>query len=383
MTMWRPQSYQRRGKELGIEETLLARACAIGSAVIAVNPALPPVFTLRHLAYQVDADYGLLRAIISRSLRDPYKVFRIRKRPSTVGEKRFRVICVPDPELMRVQRWISQRILSHANPHSASVAYAKGSTILAGAEPHCGCRWLIKLDVRNFFETISEIAVYRVFRSLGYQALVAFELTRLCTRLGTKTPLRIGQRWQVHFGRHMVIGDYSASRMGHLPQGAPTSPMLANLAVLAFDGEVNEIANKHGLIYTRYADDIALSTTDKTFSRTVAAKVIGEVYAAMGRYGLSPNVTKTRVSSPASRKVVLGLLVDGNAPRLTREFKANLRRHLHYLGRPDVGPAKHAAARGFAAIAGLRHHVEGLVAFARQIEPEYGERSAKLLVDRL
>ena len=362
MTTWRPQSYQRRGKELGIDETLLARACAIGSAVIAVNPALPPVFTLRHLAYQVDADYGLLRAIISRSLQDPYEVFRIRKRPSSMGERRFRVICVPNPELMRVQRWIAQNILSYANPHSASAAYAKGSTIFAGAEPHCGCRWLIKLDVCNFFETINEISVYRVFRSFGYQALVAFELTRLCTRLGKRTPLRIGQRWRAHLGRRTVIGSYSVWRMGHLPQGAPTSPMLANLAVISFDGEVNEIANWHGLIYTRYADDIALSTAEKDFSRTAAGKVIGEVYAAMGRYGLSPNVTKTRASSPASRKVVLELLVDGPAPRLSREFKANLRRHLHYLRRPDVGPGNHAAARGFAAIAGLRHHVEGLVA---------------------
>jgi RNA-directed DNA polymerase len=91
----------------------------------------------------------------------------------------------------------------------------------------------------------------------------------------------------------------------------------------------------------------------------------------IGRHGLSPNFTKTQVVPPGARKVVLGLLVDKAVPRLTREFKANLRMHLHFLLRPDVGAAKHAHARGFAAVAGLRNHLRGLVAYAAQIEPEY------------
>jgi hypothetical protein len=165
--------------------------------------------------------------------------------------------------------------------------------------------------------------------------------------------------------------------MGHLPQGAPTSPMLANLAVYAFDEMVSTIADRYGLIYTRYADDLALSTRDPAFGRALASRTIGEVHAAMGRFGLSPNVTKTRVSSPGSRKVLLGLLVDGPKPRLSREFKARLRQHLYYLRHPDVGPAVHARKRGFTAIVGLRHHVQGLIAYARQIEPEYGEQRSR------
>lgn len=192
--------------------------------------------------------------------------------------------------------------------------------------------------------------------------------------------LRTRKRWLKHdFSEHEAIKAYQQPRMGHLPQGAPTSPMLANLAMAAFDRELSDLAGSNGLTYTRYADDIALSTNKEDFSRDKAARIIGQVYALMGAHGLSPNATKTRVVPPGGRKVLLGLLVDGDAPRLTREFKSALRLHLYFLRHPGVGPARHAARRGFTAVAGLRNHVEGLISFARQIEPEYARaRSVEL-----
>jgi hypothetical protein len=77
---------------------------------------------------------------------------------------------------------------------------------------------------------------------------------------------------------------------------------------------------------------------------------------------------------------VLGLLVDLDKPRLPRKFKASLRQHLYYIAHPDVGPAKHAARRGFVSVLGFRHHIEGLIAFARQIEPAFGAQCAQELV---
>lgn len=149
--------------------------------------------------------------------------------------------------------------------------------------------------------------------------------------------------------------------------------MLANLAVREFDEQVEKIAKKHGMSYTRYADDLTLSTAKKTFDRNKCAQVIGEVYAAMGGCGLSPNIGKTRVASPGARKIVLGLIVDGDEPRLPRDFRAVMRRHIHYLRKSTSGPKGHAEARGFSSIRGLKNHVYGLAAFARQIEPAYGE----------
>lgn len=379
MNPWRSQLYRKLAQQSGKDPSVVANAVSTAEATLSVNSALSPILTLKHLAHQANVDYGLLRAIVSRAHEDPYRVFRIRKRPSYLGEKRFRIIAVPSSGLLQTQRWITQRVLAHAKPHAASVAYSKKSTIMAAAEPHCGCRWLIKLDVQNFFESINEIAVYRVFRSLGYQALVAFELTRICTRLGGRTPLKGTMRWHSYTWRRPKIVAYASPRMGHLPQGAPTSPMLANLAVRDFDKSVDEIANRYGLIYTRYADDLTLSTNEEGFSKEKCQAAVSEIYAAMGQAGLSPNVTKTRVSPPGSRKIVLGLLVDGAKPRLTRDFKAKMRQHIHYLTQPSFGPSQHSRARGFASVTGLKHHLWGLVSFAKQVEPEYGETCASNL----
>jgi RNA-directed DNA polymerase len=379
MSRWRPQLYKKHGQDALIPDAVLKNALAVADATLAVNAAVPPIFTLRHLAHLADVDYGLLRAIVSRANLNPYRIFRIRKRPSEPGEKRFRVIAVPDPSLLKVQRWITQEVLSKAKPHSASTAFSKGDTLLAAAEPHCGCRWLIKLDVRNFFESIGEIPVYHVFRSIGYQPLIAFELARLCTRL--RSSIRLPRRrWWVRWWRWTTILSYqvwrpdNGSRMGHLPQGAPTSPMLANLAMRGFDRRVSEIAERHGLIYTRYADDLSLSTIDRTYSRDRCRVAIGEVYAAMGEFGLSPNATKARIVTPGSRKVVLGLLVDGPKPKLLRTFKASMRQHIHYLLHPKIGPILHAKERGFTSVVGMKNHLFGLANFAAQIEPAYGQQ---------
>ncbi len=148
--------------------------------------------------------------------------------------------------------------------------------------------------------------------------------------------------------------------------------MLANMAMLAADAELSQWAKKYDLTYTRYADDMTFSTLDGRFDRARAAEVVRGVYRIIGRFGFSPNSAKTQVVPPRARKIVLGLLVDRDEPRLPRNFKAGLRMHMHYLKDPQVGPARHAAKRGFSAVAGLRNHLQGLVAYATQVEPIYG-----------
>ena len=132
-------------------------------------------------------------------------------------------------------------------------------------------------------------------------------------------------------------------------------------------------------MYTRYADDMSISCVDKTLGRAQSVHLIGEVYKVMGRYGLSPNVSKARISPPGTRKVVLGLLVDGLKPRLTREYRSAVRQHLHYLASSNFGPAHHARARQFASIGGMRNYLLGLVAFAKQVEPAFAEECVRIL----
>ncbi|WP_051299946.1 reverse transcriptase family protein [Methylobacter luteus] len=377
MADWKPQPYRAKAQSLEVDPTILDAAVAAGNEVVAIHPSLPPIFTLKHLAYLTDTKYSVLRMMVGRHIEEPYRVFKIRKRPGPDGAARFRVICAPSPTLLAVQSWLARKVLVHARTkvHSASTAYAPGCSILEAASPHCGCRWLIKVDIKNFFESVSEISAYHAFRSLGYQPLVSFELARLCTRVGSQTRHRAHRQWQRHLpSTKSKIHDYVYWRLGHLPQGAPTSPMLANIAMYKADGELTAWGLKHGLVYTRYADDMTFSISDEGFNRNKAAAVIRGIYRIIGKYGFAPNVTKTQVVPPRARKVVLGLLVDQNEPRLPREFKMGVRMHLHYLKSPKFGPAVHAANRGFTAVAGLRNHLFGLVAYAAQVEPAYGTR---------
>ncbi len=278
MCSWCPQQFRKDGLNNNIEPDIIEHAIQSAGLVTAVSPELPPIFSLRHLSHLSGVDYFLLRSVVERTHDEPYKVFKLSKKRNSQEKRGFRMICIPEPFLMKVQRWISRNILNCGHPHVASFAYSKKSRIIDAAKLHCKCRWMLKLDVRNFFESFSEISAYRVFRTFGYQPLIAFELSRLCTRLGYPTKIRCHPKWLVTNHNYKVISKYQCGRMGHMPQGAPTSPMLTNLAMNGFDRMVADVAIENGLVYTRYADDLCLSTNEKFFSRKIAKTVIKTIY---------------------------------------------------------------------------------------------------------
>lgn len=377
MEAWRSQHYLDAGREAGIDEEILQNAIAIAAKTTTRPSPGPPILTLGHLAHLSGIDTSFLWTYVSRKGADPYREFTIRKRPVSGQPPRFRYIAVPEPKLLAVQSWIASEVLQSAPCHPASTAYAPGSRLVDAATRHCKAQWMIKIDVRDFFDSITEIDIYRVFTERGYQPLVAFELARLCTRLRDKHRNDAGwlpYRRQPNLMHSKIDSIYPRTYMGTLPQGAPTSPMLANLAVRDLDEVLSNIAERFGLRYSRYADDLTFSSTAKAFGRPRAKDVIGHVYKALIDRGLSPNRTKTTVASPGSRKVVLGLLVDGASPRLSREFRSRLRKHLHHVTDPKQGPLQHAKKRKFASVEGLRQHLLGLIAFAGQIDPAYADR---------
>ena len=376
MNNWRPQLYRKKGKELGVDPEVITHAIEIGTSITRKHRSIPPIFTLKHLALVSEVPVHKLRRVVSRDERYGYhyRFFQIKKRSKKGCNAGKRFICIPSEDLMRVQKCINSLILSKIPSHSASFAYTKGISIRDAANVHCGCRWLIKLDIRSYFESISERSVYKVFRSVGFPALLSFEMARICTRVIPRKELDVNSRWTTLRYKRGRITSYRNWNVGSLPHGAPSSPMLANLASIQFDEDIADIASKHGLEYTRYADDIALSTDNDAFSRGQASKVIQEVYCAMRRYGFEPNTAKASVTPPGGRKVVLGLLVDGPFPRLTREFRSNIKQHLYFCKKAGWGPAKHARNRNFASVIGFKNHLFGLISYAMQIDPDFGRK---------
>lgn len=378
---WDPQQFEAGALSVGLDRRSVEAALAAGAAIKASHPDLPVVLSLGHLAHLTDVSAGLLDKIVRRRL-DPYKVFRVKKRGTpkagNAPARRYRTICVPAPGLMRVQRWIAQNILNVITPHAASYAFTPKVKMSDAVKRHANATWLVKVDVRHFFESITETQVYWFFRRLGYPALLCFELGRLCTRLAPDhrvhakdPPVTPGSR--PSSGHHLP---YPPRLQGWLPQGAPTSPMLANHIVEPLDVKLSAMARSGGWRYTRYADDLHFSRTSK-FTREAAVDWSHEVERELVRFGLRANRQKTTITPPGARALVLGALVDSSTPRLNRGFRNNVETHLFALTHPDIGVEKHQAKRGFASTIGMRRHVQGLIAFARQIDRPYGD---KLLV---
>lgn len=359
--MWSSQRYSAVGREKGVDGALLKRASTAIENFIDRNPKLPPLLTLGHLAQRSCVSWYWLRRYVEGAP-EAYSHFRIRKRSGG-----HRVISVPEEKLKIVQRWIAAHILKEMPVHAASYAFAKDSSIVACARQHCNARWLVKMDVSAFFGSISAIQVYRVFLDAGYSRLVAFELAQICTHAPDKS-VRYNQAnwewWPVAGAQY----PYNKQRIGYLPQGAPTSPMISNLVMRETDAEITKIARDAGLTYTRYSDDITFSTTED-FDRTKAMSVVRATTAVLRAIGLTVNEKKTKIVPPGARKIVLGLLVDGNEPKLTKEFRDSLRQHLYYAAK--FGPAAHRNRRGFDSVAGLYRHLRGLVDFAKSVDPAF------------
>src|SRR5437667_11965933 len=154
---WSSQQFAEGARSADRLAQVIAAANAAAHAVKTAHPDLPVILTLSHLAHLADVSPRNLRGIIRRD-GDPYRVFRVKKRAapgrSAAAPRRYRTICVPNPELMRLQRWIAQNVLNVADPHPCSFAFAPGRHLVGAAERHAGCRWLVKMDVRHFFESI-------------------------------------------------------------------------------------------------------------------------------------------------------------------------------------------------------------------------------------
>jgi hypothetical protein len=144
------------------------------------------------------------------------------------------------------------------------------------------------------------------------------------------------------------------------------------------DAELVSLARREGFAYTRYADDLTFSTS-LDISRETVARLANKVEVKMKNFGLEANREKTKIAPPGARKIVLGLLVDRERPRLTRSFRDNLETHVFALAHPAIGPLLHQSRRGFSSVIGLRRHVEGLVHFAHHVDALWAQKLKRQL----
>lgn len=230
-----------------------------------------------------------------------------------------RLIETPKPLLKVVQQRVLHRILDVIPPHECAEGFVRGRSPLSHAARHVGSAALLCLDLEDFFTSIPYGRVLRVFRAAGYPLAVARTLASLCT---SALPLRELQRMPrpTHAAEvpHHQRLRRNALRQ-HLPQGAPTSPALANLCAFHLDLRLAGAARACGASYSRYADDLAFSGAAefaprvRDFAALAAGIALDE--------GFDVNFRKTRVMRQATRQLLCGVAVS-ELEALARERSA-------------------------------------------------------------
>ncbi len=289
--------------------------------------------------------------------------YRVSTRPAASGA--VRVLEAPKPRLRAMQRRLLDEVLAGLPAHDAAHGFRPRRSVATYARPHAGRPVVVRLDLEAFFASVGVGRIYGTLRTAGYPEPVAHCLAGLVT---TVLPLRA---WQVVprpadpslLDAHWRLGRRLAAP--HLPQGAPTSPALANLAAHRLDVRLTALAHAWGGRYTRYADDLAFSGERSWGAGT--SRLLDLVREVARDEGFRLNDRKTAVLPRAGRQVLGGLVVN-DRPRVARAdvdlLKAVLHNCLRYgpstqdrQGRPD-----------------FRGHLTGRVLWVAQHDPARGAR---------
>lgn len=267
-----------------------------------------------------------------------------------------RLIESPKPRLKAVQQRILREILDHVPAHPAAHGFVMGRSIRSNALPHVRQRVVVKLDLENFYPSVSFSRVVAIFRSLGYSREAANWLGRLAT---SALPEEI--RKQSDAG---AVAPYLHR---HLPQGAATSPALANLSAFSLDLRLAGLARSFGANYTRYADDLTFSG-DERFLKSLAV-FLPLVSQIVGSTRFRVNKTKRRVIRNGQRQQIAGVVVNERLNVARRDYDV-LKAILVNCIRRGPSTQNHTRHEDFPA------HLRGRIAHVSHLNPE---RGAKLL----
>ena len=236
---------------------------------------LPVIFDIEHLRRLIGVEKKYFYKL-TNSVDASYISRLIDKRN---GGKRK--LLIPGFNLKLIQTWILHNILYTQPVFTSATGFIKQKSIVDNAIPHIGKEYIFKTDISDFFPSIKFKNVFLLFLNFGYTKEVSNVLAILCT--------------------------YE----GYLPQGAPTSPCLSNLIFRDFDKKLENICSLSEYKYTRYADDITISSNEKISSIEVGylSKTIEQLLQTINNF-LKLNLDKTTVLRPGQRKIITGVLVN-------------------------------------------------------------------------
>ncbi len=266
----------------------------------------------------------------------------------------FRLLESPKRLLKDVQRQINSEILRYASIDSAAQGYRRGGSCITHASHHVGKVLVFAFDLKHFFPCISWYQVYRQFLNMGYNKHVSRHLAGLCTHQATHEsilPKELGQH------------ERRLAQLRHLPQGAPTSPMLSNAVCLQLDRRLAGLAKSLKLSYSRYADDLAFSGNverDWSFLEPLVGSICIEE-------GFELNHRKTRRTRESQRQKITGVVVNEKA-NIDRRYYDQLKAIIHNCERHGLASQNIDGHSNFYA------YLVGRVNYVSQLNPHKGNK---------
>ena len=247
--------------------------------------------TLDHLSHRLGFPLDELQKTASQA----EDLYRFDKEPKKNGG--FRIISKPHRRLKRIQKSIHDLLKEIVLPLSAHGG-VKGRSNLTNAQLHCKQRFLLNLDLKNFFPNISHYKVFELFhRKLKCSPAVASLLTRLTTV------------------------------KGQVPQGGPMSTDIANLVMRDTDQRLESLSAKYNINYTRFVDDISFSGKSLPDAFIAAAKEI------ISQSGFQLNADKESLKASSGAKQVTGLSVNRRKPNVPRDKRREVRKEAYVFGK--------------------------------------------------
>lgn len=266
-----------------------------------------------------------------------------------------RLIEAPKQRLKDLQVRIASGMLRHVPAHDAAHGFVRGRSVLTGVQQHVGQRCVLRMDLEDCFASVARGRVLRVFLNVGYPEDVAVVLARLCT---TATPTAQLQCLATP-GTERSARLLGKLRALHLPQGAPTSPALMNLALYRIDARLRGLAARFGATYSRYADDLLFSGDD-AFRRD-AHRCADYAAAILLAERLHVAHHKTRIMCRSQAQRSCGLVLNERAA-LPRRERQRLEAILHNC--VQHGPSTQNRSE----VPDFRAHLQGCVAHAKRFD---------------
>ncbi len=300
------------------------------------------------------------KSLLAKTAEQKLQHYVYRILPKPMGN--LRLIEAPKGRLKGFQRRILKEILAQVPPHPAAHGFLNGRSVKTFVTPHVGRRVVLRMDLQDFFPSISRARVQAVFRTLGYPEPVADLLGGICTN---NAPQKIWSNSAFCFDANTIWAARCVYSQSHLPQGAPTSPALSNLCFYRADCRLAGLARSAGAVYTRYADDLAFSG-DWAFEKR-ADRFAAHVAAILMEEGFAIHYRKTRLMRRGVRQHLAGVVVNDRTNVMRPDFDRLKAVLTNCVRKGPTGQNREAHPH-------FRSHLEGRVQFVEAVNPQKGKR---------